>query len=172
MPQMGFKTTNLMVEPQSTGIRADKGDGEREGGGASTYAHRGRDRPRASEISSEQEKGPDFDKELHSSKGKQPPASVNSWTDTITDVQLQDRHVMHINSCLSCAHPNRASDVKPHEPMNSANEGTPVLGRMGERWREGERQVSASPPVQYGRPLALLSLETSTSGAPSLALGW
>ena len=50
MPQMGFKTTNLMVEPQSTGIRADKGDGEREGGGASTYAHRGRDRPRASEI--------------------------------------------------------------------------------------------------------------------------
>jgi len=39
----------------------------------------------------------------------------------------------------------------------------------------GEKQgrtVSTAPPVQYGPQVALLNLETQTSGAPSLSLGW
>jgi len=34
------------------------------------------------------------------------------------------------------------------------------------------RTMSASPPVQYGTQVGLLSLETQTVGAPSVSLGW
>ena len=34
------------------------------------------------------------------------------------------------------------------------------------------RTVSASPPVQHGAQIGLLSLETQTFGAPSVSLGW
>ncbi len=34
------------------------------------------------------------------------------------------------------------------------------------------RTVSTAPPVQYGPQVGLLNLETQTSGAPSLSLGW
>ena len=34
------------------------------------------------------------------------------------------------------------------------------------------RSVSTPPPVQYGPQVGLLNLETQTSGAPSLSLGW